>query len=51
MWGTDQAASLSKTGMETLSNVLNKTRKILGDGNKRFSKNEQKMLQKFKYWS
>ena len=51
MWGTDQAASLSKIGMETLSNVLNKTPKILGDGNKRFSKNEQKMLRKFKYWN
>ena len=49
MWGTDQAASLSKIGMETLSNILNKTQKILGDGNKRFSKNDKKMLQKFKY--
>ena len=37
MWGTDQAASLSKIGMETLSNILNKTQKSL-DGNKRFSK-------------
>ena len=51
MWGTDQAASLSKIGMETLSNILNKTQKILGDGNKRFSKNDKKMLQKFKYWN
>ncbi len=51
MWGTDQAASLSKIGMETLSNILTKTKKILGDGNKRFSKTEQKMLQKFKYWN
>ena len=38
MWGTDQAASLSKIGMETLSNILNKTQKILGDGNKDFQK-------------
>ncbi len=50
MWGTDQSASLSETGMRNLSNILNKFRVVLGTGNKIISKDEKKMLQKFKYW-
>ncbi len=50
MWGTDQSASLSESGMRNLSNILNKSRIVLGTGNKIISKEEKKMLQKFKYW-
>ena len=34
MWGTE-AASLAENGMRTLSNILNKTNKVLGDGIKK----------------
>ena len=50
MWGTDQAASLSESGMKNLSSILSKSSKVLGDGKKKFSKNEQNLLKKFKYW-
>ena len=40
MWGTDQAASLSENGMKNLSNILNKSSLVLGDGVKRLSKQE-----------
>ena len=49
MWGTDQSASLSESGMRNLSNILNKSRIVLGTGNKIISKEEKNMLQKFKY--
>ena len=50
MWGTDQSASLSESGMKNLSSILNKSSKVLGDGKKKFSINEQNLLKKFKYW-
>jgi len=50
MWGTDQAASLSQNGMQNLSNILNKSSLVIGDGVKRFSNVEKEMLKKFKYW-
>jgi len=50
MWGTDQAASLSQNGMQNLSNILNKSSLVIGDGVKRFSNAEKEMLKKFKYW-
>ena len=50
MWGTDQAASLSETGMKNLKKILHKTPKVLGDGIKRISTEDKKMLKKFKYW-
>ena len=50
MWGTDQAASLSETGMKTLKNILHKTPKVLGNGIKKISIDDKKMLKKFKYW-
>ena len=51
MWGTDQSASLSKTGMENLTSILKKAPNIVGNGVKNFSKEEKKMLSKFKYWN
>ncbi len=50
MWGTDQAASLSENGMKNLSNILNKSSLVLGDGVKRLPKQERELLKKFKYW-
>lgn len=50
MWGTDQAASLSESGMKNLSDILNKSQYVLGDGIKRLSKQESDLLKKFKYW-
>jgi len=51
LWGTDQAASLSEPGMKNLSQILYKAPKALGDGKKKISKEEKKLLKKFKYWS
>ena len=50
MWGTDQAASLSKDGMLSLVRILKKAPLVMGTGNKRVSSEEKKMLKKFKYW-
>ena len=50
MWGTDQAASLSESGMQNLSAILNKAPLVLGNGKKILSKQEKDMLKKFKYW-
>tara|TARA_B100001769_G_C22068865_1_gene575223 strand:- start:227 stop:1081 length:855 start_codon:yes stop_codon:yes gene_type:complete len=50
MWGTDQSASLSEPGIKNLTNIINKTKKIFGNGKKAFSKDEKNLLKKFKYW-
>lgn len=50
MWGTDQAASLSLDGMNLLCKSFDKIKDIVGDGVKKFSTQEKKMLRKFKYW-
>ena len=50
MWGTDQAASLSPGGMRLLCNSFHKIEKVIGNGVKKFSIEERKMLTKFKYW-
>ncbi len=50
MWGTDQAASLSEDGMKNLSEVLTKAPILLGDGIKRFSRDDKQLIKKFKYW-
>ena len=50
MWGTDQAASLSKEGMMNLTEILKRMPIILGDGKKRLLKDEKKLISKFRYW-
>ena len=50
MWGTDQSASLSETGMKNLSNILNKTSSIVGNGKKTITAQEKQLIKKFKYW-
>ena len=50
LWGTDQSASLQSQGMTALSGVLKKAYIYFGDGKKKISKVEKKMLKKFIYW-
>jgi N-acetylneuraminate synthase len=50
MWGTDQAASLSSEGMNTLSDILKKIPKTIGNGKKIFLNEEKKIAKKMRYW-
>jgi len=50
MWGTDQAASLSEQGIHNLTDVVHRLNAILGNGKKKKTTKEKKMLKKFKYW-
>jgi N-acetylneuraminate synthase len=50
MWGTDQSASLANEGLYTLSTMLRKIPLMLGNGKKKISPEEKRMLKKFKYW-
>ena len=50
MWGTDQAASLSESGMKYLTSMIKKIPEVLGDGKKRITNEEKVMKKKFKYW-
>lgn len=50
MWGTDQAASLEFNGMKNLATILNNVNKCFGNGVKKISVDEKKLLKKFKYW-
>ncbi len=50
MWGTDQAASLSEDGIRNLSKIINKLPKTLGNGKKKFLKEEKKIAKKLRYW-
>ena len=50
-WGTDQSASLGEEGIKDLYNIISKTPKALGDGIKRFSKEERQISKKFRYWN
>jgi len=50
MWGTDQSASLSKAGIEMLTSILRKPKRMFGNRKKIFYPEEKIMLSKFKYW-
>ena len=50
MWGTDQSASLSSEGMRYLSDTIKKMPEILGNGRKKITMDEKKLISKFKYW-
>ena len=50
MYGTDQSASLSESGIRDLTNILSKFPSMLGDGKKIITKDEQKLIPKFRYW-
>tara|TARA_B100000579_G_C22843394_1_gene862913 strand:+ start:139 stop:984 length:846 start_codon:yes stop_codon:yes gene_type:complete len=51
MWGTDQSSSLSEQGISTLTTSLRKLYLAYGNGEKKFSKDDRKLLKKFKYWN
>ena len=50
MYGTDQSASLSEAGIRELTNILLKFPSMLGDGKKIITKDEKKLIPKFRYW-
>ena len=50
MYGSDQAASLEKPGLETLVAQLRKIPAVLGDGVKRVSQGEAAVAKKLRYW-
>jgi len=50
LWGTDQAASLEASGMSNLSEVLKRAKTFFGNGKRKISIEEKKLLKKFKYW-
>ena len=50
MYGTDQSSSLSKLGIRELTNVLMKFPIMFGSGKKIISKEEKKLIPKFRYW-
>ncbi len=50
MWGTDQAASLSETGMNYLTSMIKKIPDVLGNGKKKITNQEKELKKKFKYW-
>ena len=50
MFGTDQAASLAENGIRELTSVLSKFPIMFGNGKKTISKEEKKLIPKFRYW-
>jgi N-acetylneuraminate synthase len=50
MYGSDQAASLEKPGIETLVAQLRKLPKVVGDGEKRTTPGEAAVATKLRYW-
>ena len=50
MYGTDQAASLEEQGIRNLVTTLEKLPAMFGDGIKKISKGEKKLIKKFRYW-
>jgi N-acetylneuraminate synthase len=49
-WGTDQAASLSETGIEQLTTLIRKIPHTVGNGKKVFLPSEKKVSKKMRYW-
>jgi N-acetylneuraminate synthase len=51
MYGSDQAASLEKAGLDTLVAQIRKIPAVLGDGVKSISATEQQNASKLRYWA
>ena len=51
LFGTDQSASLEESGLRQLSEILSRMPKGLGNGVKKMTNEEKKLVKKFKYWS
>ncbi len=50
MFGTDQSASLEESGIRELTTLLSKFPVMFGNGKKTISKEEKKLIPKFRYW-
>ena len=50
MYGSDQAASMEYNGLKSLCEVAHKADAILGDGVKRITEAEAKVMKKLRYW-
>jgi N-acetylneuraminate synthase len=50
MWGTDQAASLSKRGLEELVSMVKKIPLVIGNGKKKLLKTEIEKAKSLRYW-
>ena len=50
MFGTDQAASLSEQGIREFTSILSKFPTMIGNGKKIITKDEKKLIPKFRYW-
>jgi N-acetylneuraminate synthase len=50
MWGTDQAASLSKQGLTELVSMIRKIPLVIGDGKKKLLKTEIEKSKSLRYW-
>jgi len=50
MYGSDQAASLEKAGLESLVNQVRKINAVMGDGVKRLAPGEAEASVKLRYW-
>lgn len=50
MYGSDQASSLEKRGLELVVENCNAINKMLGEGKKEILKEEQKIRDKLRYW-
>lgn len=50
MYGSDQAASLEKTGLESMVAQIRKIPVVLGDGVKRITPGEASVAKKLRYW-
>jgi N-acetylneuraminate synthase len=51
MYGSDQAASLERPGLETMIGQIRKIPTMLGDGVKRITDGEHAVAKKLRYWS
>ena len=49
-FGTDQAASLEENGIRVLTELLSKFPIMFGNGKKTISREEKKLIPKFRYW-
>ena len=49
-WGTDQSASLEEQGIRNLTSLIEKSSSILGNGVKKKTIDDKRLLKKFKYW-
>ncbi|MBF0546925.1 MAG: N-acetylneuraminate synthase family protein [Candidatus Riflebacteria bacterium] len=50
MYGSDQAASLEKRGLEMMVSYIRNIPQVLGDGKKKISSAEEKNAAKLRYW-